>query len=87
MGVWGEPGFVRPSVREAQNPSSVSRTKPSPEKKSETAEDGGGCVSAALNGPIDTPDPKAQETASKMPMREIVEKKSDTRRAPWHKYG
>ena len=32
------------------------------EKKGETAEDGGGCVSAALNGLIDTPDPKAQET-------------------------
>ena len=35
-GVWGEPGFVRPSSvrpsvvrREAQNPSPVSRTKPS----------------------------------------------------------
>ena len=40
-----------------------------------------------LNGPIDTPDPKAQETDAKMPKKEkFAEKKSDTRRAPWHKY-
>jgi hypothetical protein len=44
-------------------------------KKSETAKDGGGCVSAAPNGPINTPDPKAQETVAKISKRKILEKK------------
>ena len=52
-GVWGEPGFVR-------RPSSVVKPKTRTfrlakkgqvAKKNETADDGGGCVSAALNGP------------------------------------
>ena len=42
---------VRPSVVKPKPESSESPKKGQVAKKNETADDGGGCVSAALNGP------------------------------------
>ena len=51
MGVWGEPGFV------VRRPSCPAKPEFCVKNQAESADDGGGCESA-LNGPIDTPDPR-----------------------------
>ena len=51
-GVWGEPGFVRPSVVVSGKTRTFRIAKKGQvAKKNETADDGGVFVSAALNGP------------------------------------
>ena len=50
-GVWGEPGFVRPSSVKPKTRTFRIAKKGQVAKKNETADDGGGFVSAALNGP------------------------------------
>ena len=52
-GFGGEPGFIRPSV---VRPPCPAKPELCVKNQAESADDGGGCVSA-LNGPIDTPGP------------------------------